>query len=128
MTEDAVRQEIMQLEAERIEALTSGDVAALSALMAEDLVHIHGNGHVDGKADYLDGVATKYRFHRITRGDLSIRVYGDVVMVNGPLSQSVSINGIDKINEISAVATQSWIRTEDGWRQSTCHMGFLSIT
>ena len=128
MTEDAVRQEIERLEAKRIEALTSGDVAALGALMAEDLVHIHGNGHMDGKADYLDGVENKYTFHRIERGDLKIRVYGDIAIVNAPLTQSVSVNGIDKINEISAVVTQSWVRGDEGWKQSTCHMGFLSIT
>jgi ketosteroid isomerase-like protein len=127
MTEDFVRQEIMQLETKRIGALTSGDVAALGALMAEDLVHIHGNGHMDGKTDYLSGVESKYKFHRIERGDIKIRVYGDIVIVNGPLSQSVSVNGIDKINEITAVVTQSWVRGDDGWKQNTCHMGFLSV-
>jgi ketosteroid isomerase-like protein len=127
MTEDAVRQEITQLETKRIEALISGDVAALGALMAEDLVHIHGNGHMDGKAEYLYGVEHKYKFYRIERGDIKIRVYGDIVIVNGPLSQSVSVNGVDKINEITAVVTQSWVRGDGGWKQNTCHMGFLSV-
>jgi hypothetical protein len=54
-------------------------------------------------------------------------VYGDLAVVNGPLSQAVSVNGIDKINEISAVVTQIWVHGEDGWKQSTCHMGFLAV-
>lgn len=127
MSEDTVRNEILALEARRCAALTSGDVAALGALMAEDLVHVHGNGHLDGKDAYLDGVQSKYKFHRIERGELSIRSYGDVAVVVGPLSQTVSVNGIDKLNEISAVTTQTWIRTGGDWKQSTCHMGFLSI-
>lgn len=128
MSDDNVRNEILALEARRIAALTSGDVASLGALMADDLVHVHGNGHLDGKEAYLHGVETKYKFHHIERGDLSIRSYGDVVVVVGPLSQTVSVNGIDKLNEISAVTTQTWTRTGDSWKQSTCHMGFLSIT
>lgn len=119
--------EILRLETLRCNALTAGDVQALGALMADDLVHVHGNGHVDGKAGYLDGVAHKYRFHRIERGELNIRVYGDVAVIHGALSQTVSVNGIDKLNNISAVATQTWVRGDDGWKQNTCHVAFLSV-
>ena len=127
MAEVSIRQEIEELEDRRLAALTSGDVDTLDALMAEDLIHVHGNGTIDGKAAYLDGVRNKYKFHKIARGDLIMRIYGDVVIVTGPLHQVVSVNGIDKINEISAVTTQSWVRAGTGWKQSTCHMGFLSV-
>ena len=127
MSEDVVRQEIMRLEKRRCEALTSGDVAALGALMADDLVHIHGNGHIDDKAGYLNGVENKYKFHRVERGDLNVRIYGDVVVVIGPLNQSVSVNGIDKLNDISALTTQIWVRGVAGWKQSTCQNQFLSV-
>ena len=127
MSEDAVRKDILRLEENRLAALRTGDVAALAELMADDLVHIHGNGHMDDKAAYLQGVRDKYTFHRIERGDLKVRIYGDLVVVNGPVSQAVSVTGIDKINEIRAMATQTWIRGDGGWKQNTCHMGFLSI-
>lgn len=127
MTEETVQHEILQLEISRCTALTSGDLAALGALLAEDYVHVHGDGHLDGKTDYLSGVESKYKFHRIDRGELTVRSYGDVVVVIGPLSQAVSVNGVDKVNEVKAIATQIWMRDGDGWRQSTCHMGFLSV-
>lgn len=127
MAQADIREEILQLEAQRIAALTSGDVEALGKLVADDLVHVHGNGHMDGKDAYLQGVATKFKFHRIERGELTIRAYGDVAVVVGPLSQTVSVNGIDKLNEISAISTQTWVRGADGWRQNTCHMAFLSV-
>ena len=127
MTLEAVRQELARLEDMRIAALMAGDVDALGALMADDLVHIHGNGQMDGKAEYLSGVKTKYKFHRIERGETRIRIFGDMAIVNGLLSQSVSVNGIDKINEVSAAVTQSGVRGAEGWKQNTCHMGFLSI-
>lgn len=127
MRDEAIRQEIVQLEKRRCDALTSGNVAALGALMADDLVHIHGNGTIDAKAAYLNGVESKYVFHRIERGDLNIRVYGEVAVVIGTLSQTVSVRGIDKLNEISALTTQTWVRGDAGWKQSTCHNAFLSL-
>ena len=123
-----VRDEILALEKRRCTALTSGDVEALGELMADDLVHIHGNGAMDDKAGYLNGVETKYVFHRVERGDLNVRMYGDIAVVIGPLDQTVSVRGIDKLNQIKAIATQTWVRTSAGWKQSTCHNAFLSVS
>lgn len=127
MTADAVRQEIIDLERQRCAALMAADIETLGSMVSDDLVHIHGNGQMDNKAEYLKGVADKYKFHRVERGDLTIRQYGDIVIVNGPLEQTVSVKGIDKLNEIKAMVTQTWVRGVDGLRLSTCHMGFLSI-
>jgi ketosteroid isomerase-like protein len=127
MTETTDRQAIIDLEKRRIAALTSCDVQALGALMADDLVHVHGNGHMDDKAAYLEGIRTKYIFHRIERGEMNIRVYGDTAVVVAPLDQTVEVRGNDKRNEIKAVSTQTWVRAGDSWKQSTCHMGFLSM-
>ena len=126
MTEATIRQEILKLENSRCAALMSGDVDALGELLAEDLVHVHGNGQIDGKADYLSGVKSKYKFYRVERGHLNLRTYGDLAVVVGPLSQTVSVNGVNK--EISAVVTQTWVRRDGQWKQSTCHMGFLSVS
>lgn len=127
MAQEDVLQEIMALERRRVEALIAGDVAALEKLMADDLVHVHGNGQLDDKAGYLHGVETRYRFHSVERGDLSVRAYGDVAVVVGPLRQIVSVEGVEKPSRISAVATQTWVRSGGSWKQSTCHMGFLSV-
>lgn len=127
MSLDSVRDEIVRLEKNRCAALMSGNVAALSELMADDLVHIHGNGAIDDKAGYLKGVETKYVFHRVERGALNIRVYADVVVVIGTLDQTVSVRGTDKLNAIKAITTQTWVRSGSSWKQSTCHNAFLSL-
>ena len=128
MSSDTVRDEIIALEKRRSAALTSGNIEAVRELMADDLVHIHDNGAIDDKAGYLKGVETKYVFHRIERGDLNIRIYGDVAVVIGPLDQTVSVRGIDKLNQIKAIATQTWVRSGATWKQSTCHNAFLSVS
>lgn len=128
MSNDTARDEILASEARRCAALTSGDLATLRDLMADDLVHIHGNGAIDDKAGYLKGVESKYVFHRVERGDLNVRVYGDVAVVIGTLDQTVSVRGIDKLNQIKAITTQAWVRSGAGWQQSTCHNAFLGVS
>jgi ketosteroid isomerase-like protein len=128
MDEESIKQEILRQEQKRVEALISADVAALDGLIADDLVHIHADGKIDGKADYLHGVANKYKFHAVERGELRIRIYGDLAVVNGPLNQVLSVSGTDKQHKISAVVTQVWVRVADGWKQNTCHMAFLSVS
>jgi ketosteroid isomerase-like protein len=124
MTE-TIRAEILAAEAQRCSALMAGDISALGALMSDDLVHVHGNGKIDGKDAYLDGVAKLYVFHGVERGKLNIRLYGNVAVVVGTLQQTVSVRGVEKINEISAITTQTWLRDAAGWKQTTCHNAFL---
>jgi hypothetical protein len=99
----------------------------LTSLLAEDLVHIHGNGHVDDKAAYLDGVANKYKWYRLERSALNIRIYGETAIVTGRLSQALSIKGNEKVNDIEGFLTQTWVRAEDGWKQNTHHVSVLSL-
>lgn len=120
------RDEILRLEKKRCEALTSGDLVTLAAIVSDDLIHVHGNGHVDGRDEYLNGVATKFIFHRIGRGELNVRIYGDCAVVVGPLDQTVEVRGIDKRNELSSLTSQTWVKTAEGWRQNTCHMHFVT--
>ncbi|KXU30246.1 hypothetical protein A0J57_21130 [Sphingobium sp. 22B] len=117
---------IRELENRRIAALVSTDLAALNNLLADDLVHVHGNGKIDDKEEYLQGVASKYRYHSIQRGDLNIRVFGNVAIVVGRLSQTVSFQGDDKRIDMNAVVTQTWTRDADNWRQNSCHTGVVS--
>lgn len=118
---------ILELERERCVALTSGDINALSKLLGEGLLHIHGSGQVENRAEYLKGVETKFIFHRIDRDDLQVKVHGDCAIVVGPLEQVVQVRGDDKRHEISAVVSQTWVRCENKWKQNCCHMHFLSV-
>lgn len=124
--DQSIQKTIEELEKRRVAALIAGDIEALGELLTEDLVHVHGTGQIDSKAAYLDGVKSKYRFLEIERGDLHVRVYGEVAVVVGSLAQTVNPVGTDKEIGVSAIVTQTWIRVDNDWKQSTCHTGFLS--
>lgn len=117
--------DLEQAERRRCTALMADDAEALAAMLADDLVHVHLNGTVDSKAGYLAGVREKYGFADVERGPLTVRVYGDVAVMTGTLTQKVRLKATGEIVPIRAFTTQTWLRTGDGWLLNTCHNAAL---
>lgn len=113
--------EVRAAEDRRCAALRAGDAAALAALLSDDLVHIHLNGRVDDRAGYLAGFRDLYTFRAVRRGDLTIRIYGDTAVMTGPLVQSLSVRATGQRIDVTAITTQVWLRTPQGWVLTTCH-------
>ena len=105
----------------RCTALMAGDEPTLAAMLSDDLVHIHLNGKVDDKPGYLAGVRGLYTFHAITRGDLTIRQFGDAAVMTGPLIQRIEVRATGQMIDVTAITTQVWNRTAQGWVLNTCH-------
>src|SRR3546814_6229245 len=97
-------------------ALISRDVERLETLIADDLIHIHGNGKVEGKSEYLEGIRARYRFYRVDRSGLKIRTYKSVAVLTGPILQTFSIVGDDRKFETEGLLTQVWHRADTDWR------------
>jgi Domain of unknown function (DUF4440) len=115
------------MEAQRCAALVEGDVHAIGELLSDDLVHVHGGGSVEDRAAYLAGIAAKFIFHKIERGPLKIRVFSEVAIMTGELKQIVTVRGSGETLELGGPTTQTWILTQDGWRQNTCHNHFINV-
>jgi hypothetical protein len=94
----------------RCTALMADDAETLTALLADDLVHIHLTGAVDDKAGYLAGVREKYGFADLERGPLTIRLYGEVAVMIGTLSQTVRLKATGETRPVLAMTTQVWLR------------------
>jgi ketosteroid isomerase-like protein len=100
-----------------MKALTSADSKALADLLGDDLVHIHANGHIEDKQQYLESISTKLQFIKVERASLNIRVYGDVAVATGILNQTVRVKASGATIDMRAVTTQNWICREDRWVQ-----------
>lgn len=77
---------LRDLEQQRCELLMKGDADGLALLLADNLVHIHLNGHADDKSGYLFGVRNKYTFRALSRGPLTVRIFGDAAVMTGTLT------------------------------------------
>jgi ketosteroid isomerase-like protein len=114
--DDATRAEILAVEERRKQALLAVDVAALDELFDESLVHTHAPGLTHNKAQLLEHVATRQAYRDISRGDLTIRVIGDVAIMTGRITNRLgSPDGSERV--LSGQVIQVLRRCEDGqWR------------
>lgn len=111
-----LREEILAAERRRQEALIAQDLDALDALFDDSLVHVHAPGEVHTKALLLEHVATRGVYLEITRGELAVRVVGDVAVVTGPVTNRMRASGGGE-RTLSGEVTQVLRRTGAGeWK------------
>ncbi|MFF2370536.1 nuclear transport factor 2 family protein [Agromyces sp. NPDC058110] len=109
----AERDAILALEAERQRALIGGDLETLARIFDDRLVHIHAPGVVHDKAMLLEHVGTRRAYRSIERGDLEIRVIGDVAIVTGPIVNELA-NPDGSMRTQHGVVTQVVVRGASG--------------
>jgi ketosteroid isomerase-like protein len=110
------RAALVELERRRQTALVDGDLATLDEIFDDALVHIHAPGLVHTKALLLEHVGTRRAYLDISRGDLDVRVIGDVAIIVGSIT-NVLKNPDGSTREQRGQVTQVARRTEDGvWR------------
>jgi hypothetical protein len=108
--------DLLQAEAERCQAIGAADRAALDALLDDDLVYVHSTGVAEDKATYIQK-STSGAPRTVERGELDIRVYGDVGVVMGGYVVRVDPDGPDTEGRVvDASGLQVWLRRDGQWR------------
>lgn len=84
-------------EEQRRQAMMSGDIATLEALLSEGLIYVHSTGGRDTKTSYLDKMASgSLKYLSLSFEDLQVHGAGPVQVVTGRMSAEVSIQGQSK--------------------------------
>jgi hypothetical protein len=75
---------LLETNAARFVAMTSGDAAALDTLLATELTYIHTDGELETKTQFLATLRNgQLQYQAIQPYDLIARVYGDAGVVTG---------------------------------------------
>ena len=95
-SETSTKEEIVQIERERNQAILSGDAAALDRMTSDDYTFITLRGELRTKAEIIQGFKSG-SFHYDSRqiSDLNVRVYGSTAIVTGRSNQKGRENGKD---------------------------------
>jgi ketosteroid isomerase-like protein len=113
---DSAARELLQLEEERCQAISAGDVAALGRLLADDLTHTHVTGRTEDKPTYLAALGGRPRV--TTRRDLNVRVFGDAAIMTGTLINTFPPDVGAPPRAVEARALQVWVRADGTWKQA----------
>jgi len=103
------RTALLELEKRRCAAISAGDIEALRSLLGDDYVHVHMTAAVDDRAGHLEAVAKRPR--TTTRGEIQVRIYGDLAVLTGELT-----NHMAEARVVSAYCHQVAVRRDGAWR------------
>ncbi|MFB6673121.1 nuclear transport factor 2 family protein [Streptomyces sp. NPDC056390] len=116
LADGATRAVILDVEESRQRALLEVDLDTLRDLYDDSLIHTHAPGLTHTKAQLLEHIATRAPYKGATRGELTIRVIGDVAIMTGRLINRLgSPDGSERT--VAGQVIQVLRRCEDGaWR------------
>jgi ketosteroid isomerase-like protein len=107
--------DILAVEEQRQKALVDLDMTTLDALFAEDLVHVHSNAMVHGKAELLAHIERNRAFVKISRPRLDVRTCGECAILAGPMTSLMRIPGGSHVH-LAGWVTQVLRRDAGAWR------------
>ncbi len=108
----AVTSELRKLEQERCRALSEQDWPVLEVILSDDYTHVHTTGRVEDKPTYVKGM--KERPRETSRGDLSVRVYGDSAVMMGTQTNKTDRDGQTGLMQSQVI--QVWVKQASGWK------------
>lgn len=88
----SVEQTVMKLEDDWCEALLKNDVAALNAILADDLTEVAPSGAVGTKSSILNNAKTG-KVSVCKNENMKVRVYGNAAVVRGIVTYKDSTSG-----------------------------------
>lgn len=106
--------ELLDADVRRCRAMTEGDLAALAALLSDDLVYTHASGRVETKAQYLDAMRSgKVRYRAVHREGIVASVRGEMGITQGVLTLEVEREG--RPGTVVCRVLCVWTRERRGW-------------
>ena len=103
-----VEKEVEALEHQRFEAQVKKEYAVLEKVLGDDLVYIHGDGHENTKAEYIQSIRDgKSQYGKIEVDALNVRAYNDdkTAVVNG----TVRVTSLPKPDGSTSVARIKYV-------------------
>lgn len=110
-----LRQAIEAADDERFRATAAYDWDALARILADELVYVHGNGHIDDKASLLASLGTR-RVHYLgaTRRDTRLRRFAEIAMLTGRITLRYELGGAARANDSTFLS--AWALRDGRWQ------------
>jgi len=85
---------IISLDAQRMTAMSQGDIGTLNALLSDDLVYTHSSARLDTKKSLIENMQSgKTVYTAVVPSDVKAQDYGDAVVLTGVARISVKSGG-----------------------------------
>src|SRR3954471_11428025 len=106
---------VIALDAQRMTAMSQGDVGTLNALIADELVYTHSSARLDTKKSLIENMQTgKTVYTAVVPSDVQAQDYGDTVVLTGNARISVK-SGSNAMN-FGVRFTDIWVNKGGNWQ------------
>jgi hypothetical protein len=106
---------VIALDAQRMTAMSQGDVGTLNALIADELVYTHSSARLDTKKSLIENMQTgKTVYTAVVPSDVQAQDYGDTVVLTGVARISVK-SGANAMN-FGVRFTDIWVNKGGNWQ------------
>ena len=112
-----VDQEVLKMNEECNTAELKADVAKMGSCETDDFEHIHANGMVEHKAEFLKGVGSgAHKFLALDLSDVHVRSYGTTAIVEEHMHLRADNSG--KIADVNNIVMTVWTKQQGKWREA----------
>lgn len=112
---------ILQLESEGREATLKNDIEANDRLLADSWVNVNPDGSVTTKARLMELLKQgNFRINSIENDDVTVRVFGDAVIVTGR-STTKRLNQQDEMISRQVRFTRVYAKSKGQWKVVSAH-------
>jgi hypothetical protein len=109
---------VIALDAQRMTAMSQGDVGTLNALISDDLVYTHSSARLDTKQSLIENMQTgKTVYTAVVPSDVKAQDCGDTVVLTGVARISVK-SGSNAMN-FGVRFTDVWVNKGGNWQMVT---------
>lgn len=121
MRNDSRVSQLLALEAKRNIALLNKDMEFLESALDDDLTYVHASGKIDSKRTLLENIEKNLTYSICERGELHVRVFGDVGVMTGSTKIVTHRHGASSPTVIDGNITQVWVLRGGSWRMVAYH-------
>ena len=108
---------LLDLEAQRCEAMKRADFTRLREILHPGLTHVHAKGQTDDYESYFRSGGTHVEYRQIDRSELKVQVMGKAALMTGrQLLVAVRKDGSGTVR-IDSRVMQVWTQEDGRWRQ-----------
>ena len=120
-----IEKEVLKVEHEKDQAMQKGDRTTLARIYADDLTFVNPRGRVLSKAQRLADVRPgSLDYLSFKRGDYSLHIYGDTVVLTGRSSSVVHYHG--QLIRSPRQFMQVYVKEGGQWRMVAHQATFVS--
>jgi uncharacterized protein DUF4440 len=106
---------VIAIDAQRMTAMSQGDVGTLNALIADELVYTHSSARLDTKQSLIENMQSgKTRYTAVVPSDVKAQDYGDTVVLTGVAR--ISVNSGGNAMNFGVRFTDIWVNKGSNWQ------------